>query len=178
MDDRTTNVLVLFALFRPGTRLDAVLAELRAQGVPDHATDIVSPLPLSGLVHDVSAQTPLYLITILAGVIGIGVGLFFAVGTAVMYPLMTGGKPIVSWPIVGIISYETMMLLAIVVTFFIVVRRIRRGHRRGVGHDSRIDDGMVGLSIVLADVATRPSSLHALLEEAGAEEIILKDERV
>ncbi|MHB9091572.1 MAG: quinol:electron acceptor oxidoreductase subunit ActD, partial [Chloroflexota bacterium] len=79
-----------------------------------------------------TAQAPSWIpaFSALGGIGGIMVGLAFAAGTALLYPLTTGGKPVVAWPTVGVITYEFMMLSAILLTvlaflFFARLPRVR-----------------------------------------------------
>ena len=89
-----------------------------------------------------------------------------------MYPLMTGGKPIVGAPIVGIISYETMMLLAIVVTFITSIVTIKRAHRGVTERDSRVDDGYVMARVSISSTSTaRIALIRNLLQRVGSLEI-------
>ena len=124
MADRAYKKDYLVGMYDPITPVTPVLDQLREAGIEPAAVDVLSPLPLPGAGMERSVHIALYLITIIAGLVGIGVGIFFAGGTAAMYPLMTGGKAIVARPVVGIVSYETMMLLGIVITFFVMVMRI------------------------------------------------------
>ena len=85
-------------------------------------------------------------------------------------PLMTG-KPIVAAPIVGIISFETMMLLAILATCLTMIVRVRRALRRSATKDARIDDGLVALSLRLPQEHRSPGTIRGLLEQAGAKDV-------
>jgi mono/diheme cytochrome c family protein len=156
-------------LFEPDADFPAVISRLEQLGVPRDTVALCTPLPLE---HSPQVHYRLlpYLITIAAGVVGIGVGVFFAAGTAVFYPLMTGGKAIVAAPVVGIISYETMMLLAVLATFVTVIVRIIRDQGRIASRDHRIDDGLAMLIIPL-DTDTLESDVSKVLAEAGAKEI-------
>jgi mono/diheme cytochrome c family protein len=116
---------------------------------------------------------PLYGVTIAAGLIGIGVGLFFAAGTAAMYPLMTGGKPIVAAPIVGIISYETMMLVAIVLTFLTMLVRIKTTNTKIHARDARIDEGRIGVSVRVPMMGTISGAVQDIMGQAGALDVRL-----
>jgi hypothetical protein len=159
----------VFALFDPAAAIAPVMDRLRNAGISK--VHVLSPLPLPSLGPPAPVRIPLYLITICAGLVGIGVGVFFAGGTAAMYPLMTGGKPIVAAPVIGIISYETMMLLAIVVTFAVMVLKIIGAHRGPLHYDPRIDDGYIGLAILIDEADPRRESIQAILKEAGAREV-------
>ena len=161
-DDET-----LVALFALSTPMKPVVEQLRRVGVAMERIVIISPLPLHGIGDNHPRRMPLYGLTILGGLAGIGLGIFFTVGTPLFYPLMTGGKPIVAPPVVGIIAFENMMLLAIVTTFLVMLLRLRvRG--RPAPRDPRIDDGAVALSIDVDARAAQPAVVQTLLKEAGA----------
>jgi mono/diheme cytochrome c family protein len=165
--------LELQGLFMPDLAVGALLARIREAGVPEEQIHVLSPLPLSSRASDRIGGVPLYGVTIAAGVIGIGVGLFFAAGTAVMYPLMTGGKPIVSPPIVGIISYETMMLLAIVMTFLATVARVKTINAAVHSRDERIDEGRIAVTVRVPMMGPSAGAVQDLMEQAHALDVRL-----
>ncbi|MCW5798656.1 MAG: DUF3341 domain-containing protein [Nitrospira sp.] len=164
----------LIALFPPDADLDSVRLSLKEAGISQDQIALLTPVPLKTTSRSDDDNQPLwpYVIAIAAGLVGIAVGVFFAAGTALLYPLMTGGKPIVAAPIVGIISYETMMLLAIVVTLVTMIVRIKRAQCGAVDREARIDDGKIALSVSLAD-ASQEQRVKTLLETAGAEDVRL-----
>ncbi|HET6675738.1 MAG TPA: quinol:electron acceptor oxidoreductase subunit ActD [Nitrospiraceae bacterium] len=161
------------ALFQPGTDMSAVITQLQRAGVTREDIALCSPLPLEHLSPTARAPLLPYFITIAAGVIGIGVGLFFAGGTAALYPLETGGKAIVAAPVVGIISYETMMLLAVLATFITMIVRIVGDQGRASTRDQRVDDGMVAV-VVPVTPSGAEAILLQVLEQAGATDITIR----
>ena len=161
----------LVGLYHPNIDLPDLLGRLGDAGVPADAVAVLTPLPLSPQTRRSPKRLSPYLITIVAGVIGIGVGVFFAAGTAALYPLMTGGKPIIAPPVVGIVSFETMMLLAVLATFVTMIVRVRRALRHGVMRDPRIDDGMVAISLRLPREDRFLAAIRVILEDAGAKDI-------
>jgi len=167
------DVLELHGLFSCDVDLAALTARIRQAGVPQEQVHVLSPLPLSSRASDRIACMPLYGFTIGAGLVGIGVGIFFAAGTAVMYPLMTGGKPIVAAPIVGIISYETMMLLAIVTTFLAMLLRIKTTNAEIHSRDSRIDDGRIAVVVHVPMFGQIAGMVQDAMEQAGALDVRL-----
>jgi hypothetical protein len=171
MDEKKDKRSIIFALFGPQCTLPPILETLRIAGVPDKHVEVLSALPLSGVPLHKPVALRLYPIAIIAGVIGIGVGIFFAGGTAALYPVMTGGKAIVAIPVVGIISYETMMLVAIVTTFISMAIKIVFTDRSGIGHDPRIDEGAIGISVRLDPGDNRCAVIEGLLRQAGAQEV-------
>ena len=170
--DGSQPKLGMLAVFAPDADLESLRLRLAEAGIPKRHISVLSSLPLGSRSQQAVHPWWPYGMTIAAGLVGIGAGVFFAAGTAAMYPLMTGGKPIVAAPIVGIISYETMMLLAIVVTFLTMIVRMRRGRRWTVDREPRIDGGRLALSVVLVDDG-QEANVRRLLETAGAEDIRL-----
>ena len=165
------NDLELHAFFEAGVDVMAVRRQIVQAGVPEESIHVLSPLPLSRAASDRIAGIPLYMLTLLAGLFGIGVGLFFAAGTAVMYPLMTGGKPIVAPPIVGIVSYETMMLVAIVTTFLTTIVKIRAINSQVRSRDTQIDEGRIAVVVRAPMFGPTAGNVRDVLEQAGALEV-------
>lgn len=171
---RVDEHLMVWGLFDPTIALSSVVDQLRHRGIPDDWMEVMSSFPLEKPLLNKPAGIPLHWITILGGLVGIGIGLFFAGGTALLYPLTTGGKPIVSLPVLGIVSFETMMLVAIVLTFSAMVVKIACVKQSGLRHDPRIDEGAVGLSIQVGSDSAKAQSISRLLEEAGASEVEIR----
>ena len=99
MADREHKKDFLVAIYDPMIQVAPILDHLREVGVEEEVMEVVSPLPLPGGLVEKTVHVSLYLITIIAGLVGIAVGIFFAGGTAAFYPLMTGGKAIVARPV-------------------------------------------------------------------------------
>lgn len=167
MADISDDEVTLVGLFALSTPMKPVVEQLQRRGVAMEKMEIISPLPLEGITVGQPRRMPLYGLTILGGFAGIGLGIFFTVGTALFYPLMTGGKPIVAPPVVGIIAFESMMLLAIVTTLVALVLRLK-ATGQPVPRDPLIDDGAVALSIDMDTTAIQPALIRTLLKEAGA----------
>jgi hypothetical protein len=155
-------------LFAHDVDVPVLLDRLRQAGVGDKQIHVLSPVPLSDRASDRMGRLPLYAVTIGAGLVGIAVGVFFAAGTALMYPLMTGGKPIVAAPVVGIISYETMMLLAIVLTFVTMLVRIKHTNGEIRSRNVRIDDGRIAVVVSVPMFGHAASTVRGAMEQSGA----------
>lgn len=102
------------------------------------------------------------------GALGTLAGFLLAGGTAWLYKLPTGGKPIIAMPSVGVIMYETTMLFAIWTAFFGALIFFKGWHTRRLPNDPRIATGAIGLLVVVAD-AERAREAEAAL--AGAMEV-------
>jgi mono/diheme cytochrome c family protein len=160
-------------LFAHDVDVPVLLDRLRQAGVGDKQIHVLSPVPLSDRASDRMGRLPLYAVTIGAGLVGIAVGVFFAAGTALMYPLMTGGKPIVAAPVVGIISYETMMLLAIVLTFVTMLVRIKHTNGEIRSRNVRIDDGRIAVVVSVPMFGHAASTVRGAMEQSGALDVRL-----
>ena len=92
-------------------------------------------------------------------------------GTAAFYPLLTGGKKIVARPVVGIISYELMMLFAIVCTFVAMVIKIVGDRRAPFRQDPQIGEGRIGIVVRMQHDEALKAGVEMILHEAGATEV-------
>lgn len=163
---------VIFGLFEPKTPMRPIIERLNEMKFPAGAVEISSAVPILAQPVGVGwGRLHLFHVTMIAGAIGLLFGILLAGGTALLYPLRTGGKPIVSPSIVGIISYEMMMLFAIVTTFVTMAVQIVRSRRAGVGCDPRIDEGFIGISVRLDREDPRSGTIRDLFQEAGAVEV-------
>jgi len=161
----------IFALFHPSVPLNPIVEALRALKISDEAISICSGLPLADAPPAADKEARLYRITLTAGAVGIFFGILLAGGTAILYPLPTGGKPIVTTPVVGIISYETMMLFAIVSTFLATLIALAWGRGPKSRHDPRIGEGFIGVSVFILAGDPRSGSIQELLQRFGALEV-------
>ena len=169
-DNVRSRHIRITALFPDPAPLQLLIDRLRNQGIPDRALTVFAhrpiPVSLSG------GASYLVSVAIIAGIIGIGLGVALTAGTALLYPLKTGGKPIVALPVVGLISYETMMLCAIVATFIALVLSIRRTSER-LGAPIDLNGDEAGLAVQVEADDRIAGGVRQMLEEAGATDINL-----
>jgi hypothetical protein len=81
------------------------------------------------------------------GIAGAGAGFCLAAGTAWLYPVQTGDKPIIAYYPTGIISFELAMLFAIIgaiVGMFLEMGLPPWGKRP---YDPAISEGCIGISV-------------------------------
>src|SRR5581483_1594285 len=96
--------------------------------------------------------------------------LLLVIGTQLYYPLVTGGKPIVSIPPILNILFEGVMLGAITFTFFGFLFEARLSGVGRIPWDKRISDGYIGVAVLRAE--GREGAAKAALLEAGAVDIV------
>ena len=110
-----------------------------------------------------------YVLPIVGALMGLSVALLLTAGTQIAYPLVTGGKPILSIPPMTIIMYEGTMLGAIIFTVIGIVFESRLPRLFMGAYDTRITEGYIG--VVVTSSRDRVASAEDLLRGAGAEDI-------
>ena len=105
----------------------AKVRELRTQGITSADMDLYMPSPPHGLEEVLAEkESPLRFFALGGATSGFVVGLCFTIFTALWWPLITGGKPIVSLPPYLLIGYILTILFGAVVTFggFLLLARL------------------------------------------------------
>ena len=110
----------------------------------DFLTDTPYPEGAFGERH---SSHRLYVFPIIGAICGLTVALLLTAGTQVSYPLVTGGKPILSIPPMAIISYEGTMLGAILFTVIGILFESRLPNPKQKIYDTRITEGMIGVVV-------------------------------
>ena len=106
-----------------------------------------------------------------SGIVGACAGFLLAAGTAWVYPVQTGDKPIIAYFPTGIVTYELTMLFALVGTMvgmFLEMRLPPAGKRL---YDPAIAEGCIGI-IVQVSSGEELGLANAIMNEAGALRII------
>src|SRR5579875_324807 len=87
---------------------------------------VISSVPFpEGVLEADRSKMHLPLITLFFAFVGICAGLLLAFGSAALYVLRTGGKPVLPGPPYFIIAYEAMMLTALVAAFVAALYEMR-----------------------------------------------------
>lgn len=127
------------------------------------------------------AKSPVRVFTLVGGLLGCALGFAFPIYTALDWPLITGGKAIVSLPPFVVIAFELTILFAALMTVvgFLLSSGLPRLRARGPGHgtragvaatyDPRFSEDRWG--VLVACAAARAEAVRARLEQGGAEEV-------
>ena len=128
--------------------------------VPDHALDQALHVRTS----------PVRLFVLIGGLLGAATGFIFPIYTVLDWPLITGGKPLISIPPFVVIAFELMILFATIggMVGFLLLSRLPRVRGRGA-LDTRFTNDMTGVSVTCT--AERVAEVRACLESTGATEI-------
>jgi hypothetical protein len=140
----STVIVGLFEGVESAARGGRALKEL---SLPAGSVTTISAVPLpDGAVATDPAPVRFPRIVLAGWFVGAAAGLALTLATYMLYPLVTGGKTIVSIPPTLIVTYEVAMLGALLATLF--------GGGREMGllrfppkmiHDPRIHDGKIAL---------------------------------
>lgn len=158
----------VLGIAREEAALLRALEELRRSGYRDVKT--FSPIPLEGLLDGPQARkSPVRAYTLIGGVLGLLSGLGLTIGTSLDWPLLTGGKPIVSLPPFLVIVFELTILLGGLFTLAGLVIHAGLLRMAGeAGYDPRFSVDKFGLFVRCQQ--EQAEQIRRLLEAAGAEE--------
>lgn len=146
---------------------------LRAAGLTD--LESYSPLPNHELEHALHRpQSPVRLFTLVGALTGTATGFALAIWTSLDWPLITGGKPIVSLPPFVIIAFELTILFGALSTVMGLIINARLGPQKGVAYHPSFSAG--GFGVLVAAPADRAAEARRILEESGAAEVQAWDE--
>ena len=132
----------------------------------DFLTDTPYPEGAFGERHN---SHRLYVFPFIGALIGLTTAILLTAGTQISYPLVTGGKPILSIPPMAIITYEGTMLGAILFTVIGIIFESRLPTTKKHIYDDRITEGYIG--VVVDCQEDQVNSVEQILTQAGAEEV-------
>ena len=165
----------LLGLFQDPQNVADAMGELKSDGFPVEDLDIYSGCPFpEGSFGEHDPEHRLFMFPLVGALIGFTIGLLWTAGTQISYPMVTGGKPLLSIPPMTIIMYENTMLGAIIFTVLGVLFESRLPKRSLGLYDTRITEGYIGL--VVDCPADRVAQAEKVLTTSGAEEVKKEEE--
>ena len=158
-------------------------------GFSEANIDSLSSVPYpDGVLTKTRQHSRFYRLTLVGGLSGLVAGFALAAGTAWLYPVQTGAKPIIALYPTAIVTFEVTMLCAIIGTMagmFLEMGLPALGKRL---YDPAIAEGCIGICLTIHDggetVSCRPgmvweecmgemSLLSAAEQQEQAEEIMM-----
>ncbi len=150
------------------TAIRAVDNLIQAGFSENNITSLTSAPYPDGVIVRTSQRTWFRWVSVGGGIFGACAGFLLAAGTAYLYPVQTGDKPIIALFPTGIVTYELTMLFAIVgaiVGMFVEMRLPPRKKDRA--YDPAIGEGTIGISVTV-DSREQMTRAAKIMEAAGA----------
>jgi hypothetical protein len=145
----------------------AAIRRLVQSGVDPGSMEVMTSQPIHGEPFLPEKKgTKLYAWALCGAGTGMTAGFLLATVTALNYPLVKGGMPIVAPWTVGLIMYETTMLGAVLATLAGLLVELRLPNFKNLPYDESVVDGGVVVA-VKSTVENRPSIQDAV-NAAGA----------
>lgn len=143
---------------------------LKSAGVSENDVDFLTDAPYpEGAFGEREEKHKLYIFPFVGALLGLTSGLLLTTMTQVAYPLVTGGKPIISLPPMAVISYEGTMLGAILFTVLGIIFESRLPNLKKGLYDARITEGYIGVLVNAEE--TQHDQLANVLNQAGAVDV-------
>ena len=160
----------ILGLFRDANAAADAGDALKAGGVPDTDFDFLTDAPYpEGAFGEREEKHRLYIFPFIGATLGLVSGIMLTSMTQVAYPLVTGGKPILSLPPMAVVSYEGTMLGAILFTVLGIIWESRLPKLKTGLYDSRITEGYIGVLVNTEE--SQHNRVAGILNQAGAVEV-------
>ncbi|MDO8532982.1 MAG: DUF3341 domain-containing protein [Dehalococcoidia bacterium] len=157
-------------LYKDALAAATAVDNLKQNRFTDGEIDILSGTPYpEGAFGEHHIGHKLFVFPFIGAACGFSVGLLLTLGTQLSYPMVTGGKPILSVPPMAIIMYEGTMLGAILFTILGILFESRLPRVRRSVYDGRITEGYVGVRVE-CEPQRFDAALNAL-RQAGADDV-------
>ncbi len=165
-DPREPGVLGVFA------EVDATalaIERLRGAGLKDVV--VFSPVPRHELEHALHPpESPVRMFTLVGALTGAATGFALPIWTSLDWPLITGGKPIISLPPFVIIAFELTILFGALATVLGLFITARLPHlRKRVVYDPSFSVDRFG--VFAATAPGEEGRARSIMEESGALQI-------
>jgi uncharacterized membrane protein len=158
------------ATFTEHTQARVAVRRLMHEGIAASAMEAMSSQPIHGeAIVPQQPATKLRNWAFAGAAVGLMGGLTLATVSALNYPLVKGGMPIVSPWTASLITYETTMLGAVLGTFVGLLVESRLPTFKNLPYESGVVDGGVVLAVSCPDGAR--ASVEAAVGAAGATKV-------
>ena len=164
----TTSILGLFQ--QPEPAADA-MDGLKEAGFELGTFDVLTGTPYpEGAFGEHVPQHRLFRFPAFGAIIGFTLSIFLTAATQLAYPMVTGGKPILSIFAMLIIMYEMTMLAGVIATVIGIIFESRLPNLKPGVYDTRITVGWIGV-VIKFDDESKVAEAENVLNKAGALEI-------
>jgi hypothetical protein len=122
---------------------------IKAGFVEAQITSLTSVAYPDGVLVKVGQRSWFRWLALGGAVAGAGAGFCLSAGTAWLYPVQTGDKPIIALFPTGIVTFEITMLFAIIGTMVGMFLEMRLPPWRTRPYDPAISEGCIGISVAI-----------------------------
>ncbi len=144
---------------------------LQRAGIDQRDYDFLTDAPYpEGAFGERPERHRLYVYPLLGALVGLTVGIMLTSMTQMAYPLVQGGKSILSLPPMAVVTYESTMLSAIIVTIIGLIFESRLPKLKMGLYDTRITEGYIG--VLVSAEEEQLSEVAAILSQAGAVDVV------
>ena len=161
----------IYGLYSNPDSAQRAVNELRRQGVPDGSITVITSQPYEAYEFSHRyKQTWIFWIAAGGGALGLTGGLTLAYLTETLWPIVTGGMPIVAWWPNIIIMFELTMLGSILATVVSLMVTTELPTMRSHVYDAEVSQGKIMVAVeepVDEDVA----KLERTFRTSGIQEI-------
>jgi molybdopterin-containing oxidoreductase family membrane subunit len=156
------------AVFADPAAFGRALLALRAAGLT--RLRAYSPMGLEEFGDLLPTRSPVRWFSLVAGFTGAFLGYWLCIGSAFLYNIIVGGKPVVAWIPYSIIGFELTILTSALTTVATVLAFSRLYPRApGPEYDPEFSNDRFGIA-VLVD-SEQQAALVEILQQAGVERI-------
>ncbi|MBH59848.1 MAG: hypothetical protein CL907_01545 [Dehalococcoidia bacterium] len=164
-----SKISILGLYDNPDAAADALDA-LSEAGFDSNNFDVLTGTPYpEGAFGEHVPQHRLFRFPLFGAIVGLTASVFLTSTTQIVYPLITGGKPILSIFAMLVIMYEMTMLSAVITTVIGILFESRLPNISMNVYDIRITEGLIGVSLVCT--SDKKETAERALNGAGAMEI-------
>ena len=144
---------------------------LKEADISEESYDFLTDAPYpEGAFGEREERHRLYVFPLVGALVGLTIGILMTSMTQMAYPMVQGGKPILSLPPMAVVTYESTMLTAIVFTIIGIVFESRLPKTKQGLYDTRITEGYIGVLVNVEE--DQLQRVYNILTQAGAIDIV------
>ncbi len=161
-------------IFKDIETASSAVEHLLKEGFAEAQITSLTSIPYpDGVLVRTDRRTWFRWVALAGGIAGAGAGFCLSAGTAWLYPVQTGDKPIIAYFPTGIVSYELTMLFAIVGAMVGMLLEMRLPSFGKRPYDPAIAEGCIGISVTVR-AGEQNRRTEEIMKEAGALRIMLE----
>ncbi len=161
----------VYGLCRDPDSAQYAVEQLRREGLRDDSITVITSQPYEEYEFSHRyKQTWLFWIAAGGGALGLGIGLTLAYFTQTLWPIVTGGMPIMAWWPTIIVMFELTMLGAIVATVVSLLITTELPTTQSRVYDPEVSEGKIMVAVE-EPADTDVARIERTLRASGIEEV-------